>query len=262
MAGIDRDPGEYARAHDVAATHSGNRTIFDIKPDSKMKQKEFRRWANRELRKLREACARNYGWALDPVVRRVMELREEAPSHVQKRIKEFRKSIVPLPRDGALRHAVDNFGVIYAGGCLAIETDLVPWKRDRLMEAIASCLQSFLDEVAHQEGVPARSRAILKKEALKLPHEKDVTDTAMADLRGYRTETKKGVLYTIPSKRFTQLFPDEGHAFAALRWLHSAALLKQRRGAGDPDPDNKEWAESYPSHSGKNFRAIRFYLRK
>jgi putative DNA primase/helicase len=261
MAGIDRDAGEYARAHDVTATHSGNRTIFDIKPDPRMNRKAYRRWANKQLRELREGCSQNYGWALDLLIQRIMELDENALAYVKELIKEFQDSVKPLPRDGALRHAVENFGVIYAGGCLAIETNLVPWARETLREAVGSCLQSFLDEAAHQEGVPRRARGLLQEEASKLPLREDIKEVTMADLIGYRTERKNRVLYTIPSKRFTQIFPDEGHAFAALKWLHGTGALRQRRGAGSPDPDNKEWAITYPSHEGKNFRAIQFNKR-
>lgn len=261
MAGIDRDPGEYARAHDVAATHSGNRTIFDIKPEPKMTKRKFRRWANDQLRQLREACSRNYGWALDPVIERLMELDQKAHTRFAELIEEFRQAARPLPRDGALRHAVENFGVIYAGGCLAIETKLVPWDRESLKDAVLSCLQSFLDEVSYQEGVPSRARRILKKEVSKLGSLEGIKDVALADLPGYRRQTKRGVMYVIPSARFRQLFPDDGHAFAALKWLHGTGSLKQRRGATGPNPDNKEWAETYQTHQSKNFRAIQFYKR-
>jgi hypothetical protein len=46
-----------------------------------------------------------------------------------------------------------------------------------------------------------------------------------------------------------------------LKWLHTIGSLKQTRGAGAPNPDNKEWAETYPAHQGKNFRAIQFYRK-
>lgn len=261
-AGIDRDSGEYARAHDITATHSGNRTIFDIEPEPGMSRKAFRRWAVRELRQLREACSQNYGWALDPVIARLMELGESAASYLTTLIEEFRRSIKPLPRDGALRHAVDNFGVIYAGGCLAIETQVVPWSQETLRDAIGACLRSFLDEAAHQDGVARVARSILKREATKLPNKKNMQGVPIGDVPGYGTMTKNGeILYTIPSKRFSQLFPDHAHAFAALKWLYAKGGLKQKRGATGPDPGNKEWAETYPAHGDKNFRAIQFYYR-
>ena len=226
-----------------------------------MDRKEFRIWANKQLRELREACSRNYGYALDPVIDRIMELDDTATSYVKELVKDFQKSVKPLPRDGALRHAVENFGVVYAGGCLAIETEVVPWAREALRKAVASCLESFLAEAEHQQGVPRRARSLLKEEASKLPSKDHVKEVSMADLIGYRTQRKNRVLHVIPSRRFTQIFPDEGHAFAALKWLHEAGALKQRRGAGSPDPKNKEWAVTYPTHEGKNFRAIQFYKR-
>jgi hypothetical protein len=261
IAGIDRDPGEYARAHDVTATHSGNGTIFDIPPNPEMDKKEFRAWANKQLRLLRKACSQNYGWAIDPFIEYLINLGEKRPRYLNRRLKEFRQSVDALPKDGALRHAVDNFGTIFAGGCLAIEAELVPWDREKLKDAIGSCLQSFLDEVAFQEGVPARARRILKERASKLPPLKRVEEVGIKDLAGYSRKTAKGVLYIIPSPRFRQLFPDEGHMFAALRWLHSIGSLKQTRGAGAPNPDNKEWAETFLSHQGRNFRAIQFYRK-
>jgi putative DNA primase/helicase len=126
-----REYGELARAHDVPAVKAHCSTVFDRFPKGLPSNKR-RAWVRKQLRLIRMAAESNHGQALDPVILEIIRLGSEAGQYVRECMKEFRLALGTLPRDGALRHAVENFACIYAGGCVAIKAGVVKWTRAKV----------------------------------------------------------------------------------------------------------------------------------
>ena len=72
------------------------------------------------------------------------------------------KAVRAMRLDGALEHAGQNFALIYAGGCLAIEADILPWTEQALFHAVETCFQAAVDDIRGHTNALGRGRAILK----------------------------------------------------------------------------------------------------
>jgi putative DNA primase/helicase len=143
--GQKRDAGELARAHDLPALAVGKKTIFDMRPAAVPKTKAAS-WARKHLTILRQAIASHHGHAFEPLINEICQMGDEVRPYVEKCVKRFRQALPARPKDGALQHAADNFGIIYAGGCLAIKAGIVPWTEKEVRAATlkCSCLRTFL----------------------------------------------------------------------------------------------------------------------
>jgi hypothetical protein len=259
-SGQRRDHGELARAHDVPAVVAGRSTIFDKRPANVPKAKS-RSWARRQLVRLRAACEKHYGWAIDPIILEIIRLGDGAERYVRQRIAEFLTALDKRPTDGALRHAAENFGCIFAGGCLAINAGLVPWTRPELSDAIVSCFEGFLAVVRKQDAVLERAKGILRQKlsGLKLPLKTEGKDLTSKPATGFYRKTKGRRRYVVNSKTFSDWFPDKAHEMAALSWLERLGKLHKGGVTASPSSRNKKWAVTFPKWSStQNMRAIEF----
>jgi hypothetical protein len=72
---------------------------------------------------------------------------------------------------GALEHARQNFGLLYAGGRLAIDAGVVPWKPEQLLRAVATCWRRARDIHGQKKDTLIQAkralRANLKSEKVK-----------------------------------------------------------------------------------------------
>jgi putative DNA primase/helicase len=258
--GEHRDHGELARSHDVPAVTKGHSTIFDRFPIDVPKNKR-RSWSRRQLRLLREACAGNHGWAIDPVIQKIIDLGDDAEKYVRKCIREFMVELGRLPGDGALRHAAQNFGCVFAGGCLGIETGMVPWSRSELAQAIVACFHDFLAVVRKHDSVPREAKHILldKLRSLNLPIKIEGKYLDRKPKIGFYRQLTDSKRFVISSKAFASWFPDERHERAALLWLDRTAKLHKTSDSGAPSGTNKKWAVKFSKWSrNQSIRAIEF----
>ncbi len=61
-------------------------------------------------------------------------------------------------KEGALQHAARNFDLVYAGGRLAMQAGLLPWRKERLRSAITTCFKAGLRSITKAEDVATQSR--------------------------------------------------------------------------------------------------------
>jgi hypothetical protein len=210
---------------------------------------------------LRAACEKNYGWAIDPVILTIIQLGDRAEEYVRQCIKEFVAALDKRPMDGALRHAAENFGCIFAGGCLAIKAVLVPWTRQELLSSIVDCFESFLVVVRRPDAVREEAKAILcrKVGGLKLPLKKEGKNLAFKPTTGFYRKVKGSKRYVINSKTFARWFPDKTHEMAALLWLDRTGRLVKKATAVSPSSKKKDWAVTFAKWSStQGMRAIEF----
>jgi hypothetical protein len=263
LSGESRDAGELARTHDIPAIKGRQKTIFDRFPPNLAKKKR-RSWSRRQLAALREAIASNHGQALEPVIVEIIRRGEAIRPFVEKCTREFRKALPACPKEGALMHAADNFGVVYAGGCLAIKTGVVPWSQDELLGALTACFEGFLEEVGKQEKVRERAQRIFLKRLgeMDLPLKSKPFDAKPQ--HGFRTQTDRGIIFAIGTKAFDQMFPLSDRrrlALEVLRWLEEHGKLAKTGSASGSSSERsgRGWAVTWAKWGkGKGMRAIQF----
>ena len=60
--------------------------------------------------------------------------------------------------DAAFQETAHNFALMYAGGRLAIDAGLLPWKPQRLCSAVVTCFRAAMQALDAQEDLEAESR--------------------------------------------------------------------------------------------------------
>lgn len=156
--GQPRSGGELARAFDVPAVIDGHANIIDSFPgkikDGKQQQQE---WARNRVVKVRQACVDNRGVALEAYLKHLLELLELEPTILKKNIETARNRFIRSVDEhlnGAnsepMRHAAQNFSVVFAGGVQAIAAKLLPLSEDQLLARIKRCFLAGLEVRANR----------------------------------------------------------------------------------------------------------------
>jgi hypothetical protein len=162
MAGETRDAGEPARCTDVPATSRGQATVFDRRPKS-VEPEDFDAWARAQLVALRAACEEHHGVAIAPYLEHLIGLGAGAEAVVRSFMAEFKGALGMHLTDGALQHAAANLALVYAGGRIAIDAGILPWKPKRLLRAIIACFRDALAEVGQQTTPSERAQKTLRE---------------------------------------------------------------------------------------------------
>ena len=207
FAGEIRDEGEYARCIDVPVNRPKRHSIINRFPANLPKEKR-RRWAEDRVIELRKACEANHGTAFRRYIEYLIASRDTLEARIKKYMSEMDQFGQRPVVKGALEHARQNIGLLYAGGRLAIDAGLVPWKPEQLLHAVATCWRRALDLHGKKEDALTQAkralRAGLKSEKVKkrMPSASFSSDEA----DGYYL-MKDGVrIYTV-------------HAAAMRKWL-------------------------------------------
>ncbi len=260
FSGETRGSGEFARCLDVAAVAKGHATVFDSYPTN-VERERRKRWARTQLTELRRNCARFHGTALEPYISHLITISRQLPRKVEAHCAKFMKAVRAMHLDGALEHAGRNFALIYAGGCMAIEAEVLPWTKARLFHAVEVCFRAAVDDIRGHTNALGRGRALLKKmlqsnDIVQARSGKTVTPGQCA---GYWHEEHGIRSYTIHAKELYRRFASRAQAVAVLRWLYDSGNLIAERGKLTPSPKTAQWAERacrWPG--GKIAKSIRF----
>jgi hypothetical protein len=137
-AAKSRIRGEEVRFIDVPSAEQDSPDIFD---DLKLQSGEDRTKAGEKLvNALRRDSILNQGFAMDAFLKRLALNPIAAVKKAKFHIGKFEAEISLPLLTGADRRIAANFAVIYAGAALAIEFDVLPWKKKPTLAAIAKCM--------------------------------------------------------------------------------------------------------------------------
>jgi hypothetical protein len=161
---------------------------------------------------------------------------------------------------GALEHARQNFGLLYAGGRLAIDAGVVPWTPEQLLRAVATCWRRALELHGKKKDALTQAkralRANLKPEKVKKRGPSASFSPEEAD--GYYV-MKDGVrIYTVHAAAMRKWLGTDPKLFdVLLDWLDAERFLKPRQSkTGEVGSD---WAIQTPKWpNGKSVRSIVF----
>jgi hypothetical protein len=142
-----RDLGEIIRFPDLPAVHGEARTIFDLERPTGSSEAT--------LGSLQLACATHRGAAIRAFVKFLLARLEEVPITVSSATDRFVDEVTASGVDPALGHMARNFGLIYAGGVLAADAGMVPWKKRTIRKAVARCFDDAAALIHIREETPA-----------------------------------------------------------------------------------------------------------
>lgn len=221
------------------------------------------RKAREHVTKLRAAARIHSGVAFEPYVKFLASKAEsEIQEQVGSRLKTFRRRVSVPSHDGALAHAADNFGMLYAGASLGIEAKVLPWDLNETLEVIAGGFESFRKVIGRPVDAKRAAMTILNTHLQQNPPRfvNNISALEKKPKRAIRTKEKKTSVIIVPSKAFDAIFQDTGQARAALLALEESGLLITKQNAV-ADGASKGWAQTFPkiNRGTENFRAIKFY---
>jgi hypothetical protein len=226
IANAQRDDGEYARCIDVPALTDGCDTIFD-RATIASKREKASTWARTELRRLRAACKNHSGVAAHAFIRRLPNGWNEHAEFLKERVDEFVIAVNGNALTDVKQHAAKNFGVIYAGACLAIEKDVLPWDPKDLSASLRECFMDAMHGIRTSDDVLVGGQTKLREALQNGPLWPSVSAWPNStNAIGFLKQEGGRKRYVAGTKEFRQLFEDEDQARAVLGWLHAEELLK------------------------------------
>jgi putative DNA primase/helicase len=215
-----RQPGETVRLIDIPVLSKDRDHIFDLAEDGGTQI--TRKWKTKAFGSIINACRDNHGATFQ---RYVSTLCKDA-NLTKRRTDSYRSRFVlkvSRSEDGDMADDLARkFGLIYAGGAIAIRQKLVPWTRSELFHALAKCYCAARD-LLPDEGVETRKGLFLLQEQLaKLKPKKAISsfDTEI----GYRIKRNGTVQYVLKTKDFNSIFDSPYQ-----RALVEASLTKSKR---------------------------------
>ncbi len=263
-AGRVLEDGETARCVNIPAVRQGRATMFDRLPNH-VATHRARAWARRALVRLRKACKEHHGVALPPFIRYLMKDLERAERAAKAYMARFMDSLDTESMSEAEQHAAENFALIFAGGCLAIDAGILPYPKADLLRAVRRCFRDATRTASRKPDPLMQAKRWLRSRldsdgVRELRGPKDRIDPSRFD--GYVREDGGRRWYVIHASAFRSWFASEPAAFeATLDWLAGKRCLLPRRSRSIPVGERPAgWAERiivWPG--GKSTRSFVFF---
>ena len=131
----------------------GATSIFDLIPDE-VPEDQREAWVKLKFVEIRVNCAKYKGTAFRHYMDGLATTpRDKLVAKVRALITEFETHLGLTTRLRALHHAAMNFGLLYAGGVLAIEAGLMPVSKDRLLKSLTACFRAGADLISTPESL-------------------------------------------------------------------------------------------------------------
>ncbi|MFH1339665.1 MAG: DUF927 domain-containing protein [Pseudomonadota bacterium] len=215
-----RNHGESVRMIDVPMLESGRTHIFDRAQEVGIKATGT--WKVRRFANMNKACLENHGAAF----RRHVSLlcrKPEAATTVKKYRERFVRTVITGEDGDVARDVARKFGLIYAGGLLATDFGLVPWKSNDVMVATRICYLAARSLLPDKGVAIRKGRSALHRFLGTLKRKREIND--------FRAEpgfvTKKGgqSVYLISVDAFNNAFASREDLDLTLNWLQQEKLI-------------------------------------
>ncbi len=244
--GETRDDGEMARLIGVPVEVTEFGRIFDQPPED-LDGPDLESWTKAQFSRLRTGLAENNGFAFEAYVRHLLSNLNGCTKEAEKRIAQFEKHMANLDLTPVARDIVAKFGVLFAGGCLAVEAGILPFDVKTLAQAVKRSCVAALAALPDQK---AELRADLKllQEKLSGSAILDCSTITGQKLRvlpnadGYLVVSGASRKYVVRAKEFGDWFPNLLRVRHVLEWLDDEGFLSHGR-ARKPGR-SLEWAQS------------------
>lgn len=200
--GEQRTGGESRRLIDVPVYLDGLGHVFDrAKNAEKLTQAELEVMFS----SLHVACSRNHGHIFTKYIKFLIRERSDLCNKIGRHLKRFTakhaKQTSILEAD-----IIRKFGLIYAGGALAIEGAGLPWTQHALLDALSKTCNAALESLASEERSRQVGWQLLQARLMSLPRSRKIKRSEYCSLDGY-VELKPGRFRcVIKNDKFNRIF--------------------------------------------------------
>jgi len=224
LAGEDRDDGELFRAIDVIAVRDGKKTVLDLAPDT------FDQTTC--LKTLHKDLEAQHGTAIAPYSEHlVLTGDREVKRRIDALVQEFVSHMPAAAHDNVADQMATNFGLLYAGAILGIESGVLPWTKDHVRVTLK---RGFDDALEYSKPIDHLALALeILKENLRerLVERKPDSRFGRKDHAGFWKTEGDVRNIVVNTSRFRSWFANDLQVSRALEWLSSEGHLKQDKNA-------------------------------
>jgi hypothetical protein len=129
-------------------------------------------------------------------------LRDKITRHVNR----FRANAAGRADGIVYADIIRKFGLVYAGGALAIEGVGLPWKRAELLDAIARCCDAALDTISTEQRTLEAGWKSLKVRLMSLPKASAITPSEYDSTDGYVEPQRHRYRCIVKTDKFNRIF--------------------------------------------------------
>jgi hypothetical protein len=263
--GETRDEGEMARLIGVPVLASGCHTIFDL-PPSNLAGKALLAWEKAQFQRLRRELPNQRGVAFRDYLDALFEDLEEHAALARELVAWFEAKVAKPTMSPVARDIVAKFGVLYAGGILAVDADVLPLDRKAVFPAIRRACLAALAEMPDPAGELRADLANLKERLaggaiLDLDACTQKEKRMMHNADGFQRprQNGNGKEYVVRAQVFAGWFGTPVRSRRILEWLADEGFLDHAR--DKVAKRSNEWAQkqvTWPDET--RVRSISVYL--
>jgi hypothetical protein len=199
----ERRGGDARRLIDVPIYFGGLDHILDRMPNAaQLSQSELQRLFS----SIHTACAKNHGHIFAQYVRFLIKSQAVLEDKINKHLKRFRGNFVDSAQSIVHADIIRKFGLVYAGGALAIEGVALPWKQSELMQAIVKCCNAALDTISSEQRIQADGWRSLKTRLMALPQLPNIKQSQWDSIDGYVEPQHDRYRCVIKTDKFNRIF--------------------------------------------------------
>lgn len=195
--------GDARRLIDVPVYFDGLDHIFDRVPNAAdLNQSELQQLFS----SIHAACAQDHGHIFTQYIRFLIKSRAKLRDKIIRHMTRFRTNAAD--RAGGIVYAdiIRKFGLVYAGGALAIEGVGLPWKRAELLDAISKCCDAALDALSTEQRTLEAGWKSLKDRLMSLPRASAIARSEYDSMEGYVEPQRNRYRCVVKTDKFNRIF--------------------------------------------------------
>jgi len=152
------------------------------------------------------ACGKDHGQVFAQYIRYLIKSRTALRDKIERHVSRFKANVAGGAKDVVHADIVRKFGLIYAGGALAIEGIDLPWKRAELLDAILKCCDAALNTLATEQQALDAGWALLKVRLMNLPRASAIARNECDTIDGYVEQQRDRYRCVVKTDKFNRIF--------------------------------------------------------
>jgi hypothetical protein len=195
--------GDARRLIDVPIYFDGLDHIFDRVPKAdQLSQSELQSLYS----SIHTACAKNHGHIFPKYIKFLIRSEEGLQGRIAKHVKRFREHVSDDAETIVHTDIIRKFGLIYAGGALAIEGVGLPWKRSDLLQAIERCCAAAMSTLSSDHRMLEQGMAALRRRLMDLPELQTIQRGEFKSIDGFVEPRPNKYRCVVKTDKFNRVF--------------------------------------------------------
>jgi uncharacterized protein (DUF927 family) len=195
--------GDARRLIDVPIYFDGLDHIFDRMPNAdQLSQSDLQVLYS----SIHTACVKNHGQIFTHYIKFLIRSEADLQDRIAKHVKRFRADMTDNAGNIVHTDIIRKFGLIYAGGALAIEGIELPWKRSELLQAIVKCCTAAINSLSSDQRILEQGMAALRQRLKDLRRLPTIQRSEFSSIDGFVEPRPNKYRCVIKTDKFNRIF--------------------------------------------------------